>query len=354
MINKKYKICIVADVPNWAFDNIAKMIKKELDYKYEIRIEYFNRRTEKDNFYEFLEKNNDCDLIHFLNRRTLLLMETDIFKEKVEKSGKVLKEYISQERAKISTAVNDHIDLTPEGIKVLKPIYNEYAKMYYTSSKKLFDIYNSIDEFRKPDTMIHDICDENVFKPNNLKRFEYDNIKDRTIVIGWVGNSIHSGQKDTDLKGFHSIIKPVIEELEKEKYNIKTHYADRNIVWRTTEEMSQYYSEIDMCLCTSIHEGTPLPVLESMYCGVPIISTDVGIVNEAFGKKQKEFVIGDRQNGIKDEEIKKLLKEKILNLYNNREKFKELSQENIKSIAEFDEGNKIKNFEKFFEKCLSK
>lgn len=33
----KRKICIVADVPNWAFDSIAQKIKKDLDYKYNVR-----------------------------------------------------------------------------------------------------------------------------------------------------------------------------------------------------------------------------------------------------------------------------------------------------------------------------
>ena len=31
----KKKICIVADVPNWAFDSIAQKVKKELSYKVE-------------------------------------------------------------------------------------------------------------------------------------------------------------------------------------------------------------------------------------------------------------------------------------------------------------------------------
>ena len=48
----KKKICLVADVPNWAFDSIAQKVKKELSYKYDFRIDYFNRRTEEDLFYE--------------------------------------------------------------------------------------------------------------------------------------------------------------------------------------------------------------------------------------------------------------------------------------------------------------
>ena len=56
--------------------------------------------------------------------------------------------------------------------------------MYYTSSKKLFDIYSSINDYKHPDAMIHDICDKEIFKPINLNRFEYDKIN--TIGIPFI------------------------------------------------------------------------------------------------------------------------------------------------------------------------
>ena len=77
-------------------------------------------------------------------------------------------------------------------------------------------------------------------------------------------------------------------------YEIEENFADRNIVWKTPEEMPGYYNELDLCICASAHEGTPRPVLESMHSGVPLISTDVGMVPESFGPKQKRFNIGDR------------------------------------------------------------
>ncbi len=348
----KYKICLVADVPNWSFDYIAKKVQKELSNQYDIRIAYFNRRKDADYLYEFIEKNDDCDLIHFLNRRILLLMGTEVFKNKVEASGKKVKDYIAEKKRKFSTSVNDHIDLDPKGIQTLMPIYNEYVKMYYTSNQKLFDIYSSINEFKKPEAMLHDLCDGEIFKPIHLERLKYNNINNRIITIGWVGNSIHSDQGESDLKGFHTIIKPVIQELQHEGYHIKGYYADRNEKWRLREEMPQYYSEIDVCLCTSMHEGTPLPILEAMYCGIPIISTDVGIVNEALGKKQKDFVIGDRQGGKNDRQIQRRLKEKIIQLYNNRQLFQELSEENLNSINKFYNGKIIEGYKNFFDKCL--
>lgn len=344
----KPKICLVCDIPNWAFDIIAHKVKKNLDEKFEIRIDYYDMRENPDEFYEFVEKNNDCDLIHFFWRKALSLMESETFKQKVLASYGNVEEYIEEKSKKISTGCYDFLFLDDEGIESYKNIFNVFAGHYYVSSKKLFDAYKSINKIKMPTAIVHDICDSEKLKPMNLARFEEYN---RELVIGWVGNSA-TKINGVDLKGFHTIITPVIQELKAEGYNIKEHYADRNIKWRTADEMPQYYSEIDLCLCTSIHEGTPMPIIESMSCGVPVMTTDVGIVREALGEKQKEYIIGDRKNGQNDEEIKKILKEKIIKLYNNRKILAELSKENLASIEAYDGGKIIKEFENYFEECL--
>ncbi len=344
----KKNICIVADIPGWAFDNIAKKLQKELSHKYNIDIEYYDRRAQADEFFEFAEKVKHYDLVHFLNRRMLLHIGSETFKEKVKKAGYKYNQYVRELKSIFTTAIYDYMDLEKENIKEHTPIFSKYTKMYYTATKKLFDIYSSIKAYPNPHSLVHDICDEKLYFPKNLERFEYDNISNRKIVIGWVGNSNHSGDNRTDLKGFHTIIRPVIDELISEGYEIQENFADRNIVWKAPEEMPDYYNELDLCLCASAHEGTPRPVLESMHSGVPLISTDVGMVPESFGPKQKRFNIGDRENGKNDDIIRLRLKEKITELYNNRHLFKELSTENLNSIKKFDGGKTIKSFDKFF------
>ena len=76
------------------------------------------------------------------------------------------------------------------------------------------------------------------------------------------------------------------------------------------------------------------------------------MLEKRFGEKQKQFIIGDRENGQNDENIKQILKEKIVELYNNRSMLKEFSDENQKSIVEYDGGKIIKEFEAYFDKCL--
>ncbi len=342
------RICLVCDVPNWAFDIIAQKIALELKGFFDIDIKYYDVRKESETFFEFLENLKDYDMIHFFWRKILLQIESETFKNKVlEKYGNY-EEYIKNIQPKISTGVYDFLFLKDDEIEMYKNIFNKHCKEYYVISKKLFDKYSNIDALKRPYGIVHDVCNTNAMLPKNLERFHEYN---RKLVVGWIGNSAIK-YEGVDLKGFNSIIKPVIRELIDEGYNVKEHYADRNIKWRTPEEMPQYYSEIDVCLCTSIMEGTPLPILEAMSCGVPIISTDVGVVPEAFGKLQSAYIIGDRNYGKDDEKVKGKLKEKLIELYKNRKRLTELSNENLKSIQEYDGGKIVLEYKKYFETFL--
>lgn len=46
------------------------------------------------------------------------------------------------------------------------------------------------------------------------------------------------------------------------------------------DTMQEFYDSIDLLVCTSSTEGGPLGVFEAIACGVPVISTDVGLVKE--------------------------------------------------------------------------
>jgi glycosyltransferase involved in cell wall biosynthesis len=102
---------------------------------------------------------------------------------------------------------------------------------------------------------------------------------------------------------------------------------------------------IDVYVCASKIEGTPNPVLESMACGVPIISTDVGIVPQAFGPLQAEFILAERTVDAVADALRRLLREPAL--------LKELSKENMRMIADWDWAIKAEKFAVFFDACLS-
>ena len=339
--NKK-KIAIIYDVEGWAFHNIAKEIKKNISEKYEIDI------LPKSIFYENIARlmllAQRYDLVHLLWRGMFSEIEGDYIQGFIWSLGispeDFVKRYVSN--TLITTSVYDHNFLNKDAFWITEAFF-KYSKEYTVSSKKLLDIYNKLNIDKKPAVEITDGVDLEKFKPQKLERFS--NITNRTINIGWVGNSkFTDSENDADLKGVRRIIIPAIEELKKEGYNIERKFADRNEGYIPHDKMPDYYNSIDLYICASKEEGTPNPVLESMACGVPVITTDVGIVKEAFGNKQKKYILEARS--------KENLKKKIVNLIDNPKMFKELAEENLKQIQDWSWEKKAKQFEQFFENCL--
>lgn len=66
----------------------------------------------------------------------------------------------------------------------------------------------------------------------------------------------------------------MIEELE--RYGIEVHYRP----FLPDRLMSSFYNALDLFVCTARVEGGPAPVLESMACGVPVVTTFVGTVRD--------------------------------------------------------------------------
>ena len=341
---EKKIIAIIYDVDGCAFHNIAKEIKKSLSKYYDIDI--FPKSIFMHNIVRLMFLAKQYDLVHLLWRGMFSELENDVIKEYIKSLGWDYEKFIEQFvlTANITTSVYDHSFLNKEAFWITEA-FLKYSKAYTISSKKLLDIYNNRDKItKKPAAEITDGVDLERFKPKNLERFS--NIANRTVKIGWVGNSkFEDSENDSDLKGVRKLIIPAIEELKKEGYNIERKFADRNEGYIPHDKMPDYYNSIDVYICASKEEGTPNPVLESMACGVPVISTDVGIVPEAFGEQQKEYILKER--------TKKALKEKIIQLIERPEQWKKLSDENLKQIQEWSWAKKCEQFKEFFDKSIN-
>ena len=336
---EKKKIALIIDTENWAFDNIAKQIKKNL---VEYDIDIIPGRIFEGNILRLFLFCSDYDLVHFLWRGYLSLINRKEMQEYTENYLKISfeefkKKYVYSK--KITFGVCDHLYLRGEEKWRTDEVF-KFSNSYFVTSQKLYDIYSEFDN--KPKMIIHDGVDLSSYKPENLERF---NNLERKIVFGWVGNSkFKDSDGDEDMKGVEGIIKPAISELQQEGYNVELKLADRNLGMIAQEDMPDFYNSIDVYICASKEEGTPLTIQESMAMGIPIISTDVGIVSEVFGENQKKYIMKERS--------KQELKNKIKELLENKERMKELSKENLEHVKTEDWKNICKKYKEFFENKL--
>ncbi|KAB2702061.1 glycosyltransferase [Brucella lupini] len=343
-IKKLPKIALVADTDNWAFANIARQIKKSLGSKYDIDILYF---SDFDGFFQLLLVLEGYDLVHFFWRQILGGLCWGFEKQRAELAG--VTEYYSSLQDKfdgiaITTAVYDHLFLDDKSIERYEEVFS-LVDGYSVSSKILHDIYSSIASFPNPTATLQDGVDLSHFIPIRTERFTSN--LDRPLVIGWAGNSAWRPDEDgIDYKGLHTIIRPALSILASKGIDYIENFADKQIIFRSYDEMPDYYSSIDVYVCGSLIEGTPNPILEAMACGVPIVSTNVGIVSEAFGPEQKKFILRER--------TPEAMAEALLNLSSDRSMLQRLANENLTYIKAWDWSKKAKDFDQLFEKALFK
>ncbi len=332
---EKIKIALVVDVRNWALDNIAKNIIKYIGNKYEFTIIYMDDIPDYNIIYLFYACKG-CQIIHFLWRGYINFIGSEFMEQYLTYYGRGYEAFKDEIIGNfiITFSIYDHNYLGEE-FEITQKILS-ISDYYTVSSEKLYNIYSGLN-IKKPLMKITDGVDTKKFIPINLERF--NNVEERELVVGWVGNSNWNGAKDH--KGINTIIKPAIEELRKEGYKIKLETIDKEENFVAHDDMPEFYKTIDVYVCASINEGTPNPVLEAMACRTAIISTDVGIVPEVFGEKQKEYILKERS---KDE-----LKYKIKQLLKNKSTIQELSKENLESVRNWTWDNKCKQFEEFFD-----
>lgn len=147
--------------------------------------------------------------------------------------------------------------------------------------------------------------DSNIFRPleelnNNQKYFN---------VLGSAFTSLNF-RKGPDL--FFNSLK-ILDELISEKKKIKVFHIDldfeskygfKNIVFQkfdfinTSKDLVEFYNSIDLIMFTSIADAAPQMMAESLMCGVPVVSFNVGeaeniIENGVDGFVIKKFDIHD-------------------------------------------------------------
>ena len=281
-------VLLCPDQPSWAFDNIATNIER---FAGSNKISKLYMRDVIGNealFFEaiFLKR---IDLCHIFWREDLFYL---LHPQTIDKVARHMGfDYETMVRAinscAFTTSIYDHLFSSGSDIQQRRSGF-AMVDGYTVSSAKLQSIYAADPDLPAPDIVISDGVDVERFHPSETGQTA------ESAAIGWVGNSAWGKQSQgMDIKGYHRLFQPMMNKLSTRGYLVGAKVADPQINRVGFEDMPDFYRQMDVFICTSSMEGTPNPVLEAMACGIPVVSTDVGIVPEIFGDLQKRFIIDD-------------------------------------------------------------
>lgn len=336
------RIALVADTPGWVFSRIADRVRALLESRHDVHVVFSSPMAGYEELVPALfDVDEGFDLVHFFWRESLSdLFHPETWVRLVRSLGSEIAERLAPRIASTrkTTWICDHLFLD----ETLPSLWNRrclaYAASYGVSSRILERIYADI----TPGTPIHELPDG-----VDLGAFGPDRTGGRSsrdvVLVGWAGNS-DWGAKDKDHKGLHTVVRPALERLRAARLPVRHRFCDRSQGWTPFEEMPQYYRSIDIFTCASANEGTPNTVLEAMASGLPIVSTRVGIVEEAFGPLQSRFIVDNRSVSAFERKLRKLVEDPALRA--------RVGAENLERIGAWDWNRRINAWGDFIETAL--
>ena len=263
------KVLLIPDLPNWALHKNAKDLVKYNKSDLNLDIVIFN---------DFLQ-----DWERYYKEYDLLFpMYKSLF-------FNTLKAGIPHD--KVITGIRsyhawDKKQTQPPGYNA-KPSRKIIRKMrkallVNTHCKKLWYIFSQ----HFPVVHTKYTCDLEMFYPEKKKQND-------KIVIGWTGSlTNHPGKR-----GYHEFIKPITDEIP--ELELKVQDGSVNPI-TDDNKMREFYNSLDLYIVASRSEGTPRPAIEAAACGVPVISTDVGIIPELIVGGVNGFVVDRTYEAIKN------------------------------------------------------
>ena len=299
------RIALIIDRFGWAFSNIAYQIERYLADDFEIvTVPYLSvapgQKLEADIvlcfwWYSLLELKEKIDAPHWL------------------------------------VGIYDFTTWNGNNVKK-KPIYQGIDKVmdmatgFFVGNDRLHDYFR--EKTDKPIFVTEDGVDTELFKLPTMK-------KKRDLIVGWTGSSRNT---DGQLKGINFIR----EACARERVPILVQDRARNEYISHLNMTAEFYSRISTYICASTWEGTPNPVLESLACGVPVISTDVGLVPKMVTDGKSGFVVERDVESIASA-IRKIKDAGGPSVFSKHAR---------KSVLPFDWSIKVEAFRSMFETCL--
>ena len=112
----------------------------------------------------------------------------------------------------------------------------------------------------------------------------------------------------------------VIEELKKNNIPFHHSYVETNF------ELIPFYQALDIYLITSREEGGPMGLIESMSCGIPVVTTNVGMAQDVISNG----ISGSISYTIDSNSLAEKIEETLNVLYKNEELQKIIRIESLK------------------------
>lgn len=283
-------VLLCPDKPDWAFDNIARNIKRHCRGE-TIHTLYMRDTLEQEHL--FFEKIilNRIDVCHVFWREDLFYLLAPSTLRKAATALNFSYESLvgSLRTCAFTTSVYDHLHSATRAMQARQYDFS-MIDGYTVSSQRLFELYTSMPHFPRPDAVIEDGVDTHVFQPRPGNKRQSS-----AFAIGWAGNSAWGKQAlGVDVKGYHEVFVPMMHALRNMGMDVCEKLADPQKAAIPFSEMPDFYRNLDVFVCTSSMEGTPNTLLEAMACGIPIATTDVGIVPQLCGDRQRAFVVKRR------------------------------------------------------------
>ena len=311
----KKKILLIGDMPGWAFHNIILFVMKSLKDEYGIYYDFciynpLRANTENSDFKK-TESNQADNLIY---KREFFALKIPIVRgifyrflkvankmgwTLVDEEGKfrrvnankqydavVYLDYYMDKVADFSSIKTKKTirgiytaGFPPKGISLDEGItpalfcekYLADADALIVGSPNMKEIY---DPYLGSVYFANLAYDEKIFSPK-----KGGEKKKGKLVLGWTGNP------NREFKGYHEIIVPAIEQLKQEGYEVEL----RTQFSGTLNSLASFWQDVDLALIASEADAGPSLFIEASLCGVPSVSTRIGMPS---------VVIQDGVNGI--------------------------------------------------------
>lgn len=241
----KPKICLYCDKRNWAHDHSAQELKMLLSNEFQIDIKYVvdNELMDVDYF--------DAFIVFWWGEKS--------YKWKKYSKSRIIKQ-VSSHRWQFDK---------PYGPISVEEFRNTYLDDAYTIICPSLIMYQQLE----------DVC-KNLFlcgKGYSPDKFKYLSKREGEISFCMVGNI------EDPVKGVKDILIPSCQGYKLDISGNMRH-----------EDLCEFYNEHDVYVVSSLHEGDPLPLIESMACGCFPISTCVGIAPELIRHKENGYLVEKR------------------------------------------------------------